>query len=91
MGFEALLGPAMGLISSLVGPKDKTAQKQYDAELAQIRLQRQEDASALALQKSQLATQPSEQRRQEQILALVGIGGVAAIISGLLILGATKK
>ncbi len=91
MGFE-MLGPLLGMATSLFGGnKDKGAKQQYNAELAQIRLQRQEDASALALQKAQMASAPSEQRRQEQLLMLVGIGGGALLLSGLLILGASKK
>ena len=91
MGFE-MLGPLLGMATSLFGGgKDKAAKQQYNAELAQIRLQRQEDAAQFALQKAQLASQPSQQARQEQILGLVGIGGAALLLSGLLILGATKK
>lgn len=92
MGFEALLGPALGMITSLIGGNkaDKAAKQQNAIALMQIKQQRLEDAQSVALAQAQSYAQAAAAHRNGQIIGLAAVGFGAVLISGILIWSAKK-
>lgn len=68
----------------------KIAKKQAELAAAALKEQKTVDARNWALQQVSLALQPSESRRQEQIIGLAAVGGVAVLLSAIFLISAAK-
>lgn len=71
--------------------QSKAAKKQAEIEAAILKEQKTVDARNWALQQAQLATQPSEQRRQEQVVALTVVAGAGILLSAIFLISASRK
>lgn len=82
----------LGLVSSWMQTKsqEKIAKKQIGVEQQQLKEQRLEDARGFAQQQAATLAQPSETKRQDQMIGLVLVGGGALVLSAILIMGAVK-
>lgn len=96
LGFD----PVSMLATSVLGPisnyfvakeQAKTEKKKIQLEQRALKLQEAENAREFAASRAQSLVEPSEARRRDQILGLSIVGGAAALISMLLIVGAMKN
>lgn len=83
----------LGIVSNFIQAKkaDKEQDKQIGVERAQLKQQKLVDTENLAVAQATTLSAPSQQQRQDQVYALMAIGGAAVIIAGLFIFGAVKK
>lgn len=83
----------LGIVSNFITAKkqEKIQQKQIGVEQAQLKQQKVVDAQNFAAQQATTLAAPSEQKRQDQMIALIAIGGAAVLVAGLFIYGAVRK
>lgn len=95
-GITDVIGAAVSFINAQ--GQQKIAKKQIAVQKDALTQQKLVDAENYALQQQGYAAQQamtlaatSEKERSDQMLALMGVGGVAVVVAGLFIYGAVKK
>lgn len=83
----------VGIVSNWLTAKkqQKIQEKQIGVEQAALKQQKVVDAENFSAQQAVALTAVSEKKRQDQMIALIAIGGAAVVIAGFLIYGAVKK
>ncbi len=83
----------VGIVSNwlIAGKQAKIQQKQIDVQQSALKQQKVVDAENFAAQQAAMLAVPSEKKRQDQVIALFGIGAAAVLVAGILIFGAVKK
>ncbi len=84
---------AIGLVSNFFAEQKraKIAEKQIAVEQQVLKQQKVVDAHNFAAQQAEALVSASNKKRQDQMLALMAVGGAAVLISGIFIFGAVKK
>ncbi len=83
----------LGIVSNFMQAKsqEKIAKKQLDLQAKVLKEQKAENARTFAQEQAAALVAGSEQKRQEQVLALMTVGAAAVVVAGLFIYGAVKK
>lgn len=83
----------LGIVSNWIqaGKQEKIAKQQIAVQNAALKQQKVVDAENFAASQAQVLTVVSQQDKQNQELALFGIGAAAVIVAGLFIFGAVRK
>ncbi len=83
----------LGIVSNYINARKqaKEQDKQIGVEQAALKQQKVVDAQNYAAQQALVLTAASEKKRQDQVIALFGVGAVAVVVAGLFIYGAVKK
>lgn len=88
-GITDFFGAAVSYINA--NKQQKIQKEQVGLERSALKQQKITDAQAFAAEQAAARIAPDEDRRKNQEMALYAVGGVAVIVTGLLIVGAMKK
>ncbi len=93
MGDPFGITDVLGIVSNWISARrqEKIQDKQIGIERAALKHQTAVDAGNFAAQQAAALVAPSTKQRQDQMIALIAIGGAAVIVAGLFIYGAVRK
>ncbi len=84
----SIVSPISSIFSTIAA--EKMTKEALHAQEAQGAEQKREFDQQTALQKAQLAVQPSQSNRRTQLIALYAIGGLAAAVSAAFLISAAR-
>ncbi len=86
---EAAGGVVGGIFSAIKGSQDAAKQRRLEAQA--LHAEKVAQDQQFAVQKGQALIAPATQKRQGQIYALYAVGGVAALITLVVVVNAARK
>lgn len=90
---SSVVAGVMAPVAAYLGVKAQTdvAKKQLSLEASALKAQKAEMARQAAQQQAEALIEPEVQARNQQIMAMVAIGGIALLLSGFFIISAVKN